>query len=177
MSTNAAPLGATGPDPDEFADFDAASQPRRRTWTLTQLLQGFATLAVLLLLAAVLILAMLGFAAARPDHLIVGTWVPVDHPSIQEIRFDSDRKLTFRFRDHDRLPAYYRFEARSTVRVFWPPDHPPTDPLRLMNAGHPVVYTELLMDSQSVQFTVRFQGREMVTHDTATGQSYRWRRL
>src|SRR5438067_1822850 len=175
MRANLALLTASGPHRDEFADFDAASQPQRRRWSLVQVLQVFATLAVLLALAAALLVGIVGFAAGSPDQMILGTWVAEDHPLVRELKFSKDHRLTYTMTTGDRFTAYYAFQARSTVKADWQDEKQRVQQFmsrHLWAGGRPGV--DWFMDSQNPQFKVRFSGREMVTQDAASGQSYRW---
>src|SRR2546430_9096813 len=99
MTGRFAPRATRLPHPDEFADFDAASSPRRQPPKFRQLLEAFGTLAVLLLLGGALLVAMVGFAASSPEDAIRRTWVAVGHPQLREIRFPDDQTITATLRN------------------------------------------------------------------------------
>src|ERR1700677_79360 len=79
-----------GPLPEEYADFEQASRPRRQPITYNQVLHVVAGATVFFLVATMLVAAMQWFSDNSSDHLILGTWRSDDHPQFAKLHFSNN---------------------------------------------------------------------------------------
>src|SRR2546423_1276433 len=75
----------TGPAPDEFADFEAASRPRYARWSAAAGLRLAGKAAFLALVAALLAYALVWNHDNSPDRLVQGRWQTDEHPHLREL--------------------------------------------------------------------------------------------
>ena len=152
-----AAVPSLGPDAEEFADFDRASQPR--PWRLTSadfshLLTG---LLMLLLVVFGSIVAGLIYDANRPQNLIVGSWQAIDHPDFAGLDFYQNGSVRCVFKSKAATMTGYRFISRNTVAI--------------------ANYDNLLHTGIAGQFYVRFDDHGMTTEDKHKRVIYHWRRV
>jgi hypothetical protein len=156
LSTIAA-APSLGPDAEEFADFDRASQPRPlglKSADAPRLLGG---LLMLLLVVFGGVAAVVVYNGNQPQNLIIGSWKAVDHPHFAYLEFYHNGAVRRVFKPGDPVITGYRFVSRNTVEIG----------TYDTNRHYPYF----------VQFHVRFDERGMTTEDKHLKAIYHWRRI
>jgi hypothetical protein len=138
---------------EELADFEQASKPRRRPFTLDQFLSLFIGAVLVFWAVLLLLIAMQRFKASSSDNLILGVWRSNDHPAFLELRFDKGGLMRITTKQSHRFDGLYQFLAQQTIELT------PFD----MNAGPPI------------QARIRFGGATMTMTDS-TGVVSHWER-
>jgi hypothetical protein len=111
-------MPALGPQPDEFADFEQTSLPRRPSLGYHQALSVLTFVAVLFLVATLVVAALQWFTNSSSDHLILGTWQSADHPQFSTIHFTKGGTLTVMDMAGRQANVRYHFLAQYTVEFY-----------------------------------------------------------
>jgi hypothetical protein len=145
----------TGPAPDEFADFEAASRPRRRRLSAGAWLRLAGQVIFFVLLAAAVVHFLRWTRDNSPERLVVGEWQTGEHPYLSALGVSQHGPVRGETRDGIPASGKFAFRSRGTVVIEW---HDPT------------------LYGKKNHFRLEFHGREMITHDLDSGLSYRWLR-
>jgi hypothetical protein len=146
-------LPTTGPNPDEFTDFEQASKPRRRPLTADHLLEAVIVIAFVLLLIVLVTASIRWFQANTSDRRILGSWQALDHPEIANLYFGKSHDVTIIYKDGNTLYWRYQFLAQHTIDI---------GPQETQQPGR--------------RYKVHFDGSQMTMEDTSDGKISHWRR-
>jgi hypothetical protein len=139
------PAAVLGPDAEEYADFERASQPRAVLFTARAAANLLLGVLVLATVAAVTFAAVLLYNANLPQNLIVGSWRAMDHPTVKSLEFNKLGQVRVVADDIGSHILAYRFSGRNTIEIY-----------PLGAAAH---------EAHGTQFRVRINGDRMTLED------------